>query len=214
MAPTSTQADRPAPFNLPVEQIKQGFFSDAYFVRAREIVRQDAQSPRVTVQVTGKHDGWLGGIDEAIALLKLCADDWSALDVHALYEGDRYEAWDTVLIVEGPVRRLRPPRDAVPRHARAAHARLHERASSSATRRSRSPSSSSARATTCYCDPAGRRTQRAMVGGVKLVSTDAQASLFGGKAVGTIPHALIAAYGGDTRQGDEAIRRARSRAST
>ena len=37
-----------------------------------------------------------------------------------------------------------------------------------------------------------------MVGGVKLVSTEAQASLFGGKAVGTIPHALIAAYGGDT----------------
>ena len=37
-----------------------------------------------------------------------------------------------------------------------------------------------------------------MVGGVKLVSTEAQASFFGGKAVGTIPHALIAAYGGDT----------------
>jgi nicotinate phosphoribosyltransferase len=30
------------------------------------------------------------------------------------------------------------------------------------------------------------------------VSTDAQASLFGGKSVGTIPHALIAAMGGDT----------------
>jgi hypothetical protein len=38
----------------------------------------------------------------------------------------------------------------------------------------------------------------AMVGGVKLVSTEAQGSLFGGKAVGTIPHALIAIYGGDT----------------
>ena len=37
-----------------------------------------------------------------------------------------------------------------------------------------------------------------MVGGVKLVSTEAQGSLFGGKAVGTIPHALIATYGGDT----------------
>src|SRR6201995_5743695 len=37
-----------------------------------------------------------------------------------------------------------------------------------------------------------------MGGGVKLVSTEAQASLFGGKSVGTIPHALIAAYGGDT----------------
>jgi nicotinate phosphoribosyltransferase len=38
----------------------------------------------------------------------------------------------------------------------------------------------------------------AMVGGVKMVSTEAQASLFGGTAVGTIPHALIAAFGGDT----------------
>jgi nicotinate phosphoribosyltransferase len=37
-----------------------------------------------------------------------------------------------------------------------------------------------------------------MAGGVKLVSTEAQASLFGGKSVGTIPHALIAAFGGDT----------------
>ena len=38
----------------------------------------------------------------------------------------------------------------------------------------------------------------AMVGGVRMVSTDAQASLIPGKAVGTIPHALIAAFGGDT----------------
>jgi len=38
----------------------------------------------------------------------------------------------------------------------------------------------------------------AIAGGMKLVSTEAQSSLVGGKAVGTIPHALIAAYGGDT----------------
>ena len=31
----------PAAFNLPVEQIKQGFYTDAYFVRAREIVRAE-----------------------------------------------------------------------------------------------------------------------------------------------------------------------------
>jgi hypothetical protein len=30
------------------------------------------------------------------------------------------------------------------------------------------------------------------------VSTDAQASWWGGKGIGTVPHALIAAYGGDT----------------
>ena len=54
------------------------------------------------MQLTGKNEGWLGGIDEAIAMLKLCADDWSALTVNALYEGDAYETWDTVLTIEGP----------------------------------------------------------------------------------------------------------------
>jgi nicotinate phosphoribosyltransferase len=38
----------------------------------------------------------------------------------------------------------------------------------------------------------------AFVGGAYAVSTDSQASFFGGRTVGTVPHALIAAYGGDT----------------
>jgi nicotinate phosphoribosyltransferase len=36
------------------------------------------------------------------------------------------------------------------------------------------------------------------VAGAIGVSTDAQASWWGGRGVGTVPHALIAAYGGDT----------------
>ena len=40
-------------------------------------------------------------------MLKLCADDWSALTVNALYEGDRFEGWDTVLTIEGPYEALR-----------------------------------------------------------------------------------------------------------
>ena len=38
----------------------------------------------------------------------------------------------------------------------------------------------------------------AHVGGSIGVSTDAQASWWGGRGVGTVPHGLIAAYGGDT----------------
>src|SRR6476620_6244580 len=102
MAPRRRKRIDPAAFNLPVEQIKQGHYSDAYFVRAREIVRQDAKSPKVLMQVTGKNEGWVSGIDEAVAILKLCCDDWNALTVHALYEGDRYEGWDAVLTIEGP----------------------------------------------------------------------------------------------------------------
>jgi nicotinate phosphoribosyltransferase len=38
----------------------------------------------------------------------------------------------------------------------------------------------------------------AHTGGASSVSTDAQASLFGGTGIGTVPHSLIAAYDGDT----------------
>ena len=38
----------------------------------------------------------------------------------------------------------------------------------------------------------------AHIAGAIGVSTDAQASWWGGKGIGTVPHGLIAAYGGDT----------------
>jgi len=102
MPPRRRKRIDPAAFQLPVEQIKQGFYTDAYFVRARDVVRRDKKSPTVVMQFTGKDEGWVSGVDEAVALLKLCADDWNALTVNALYDGDRYESWDTVLTVEGP----------------------------------------------------------------------------------------------------------------
>ena len=78
----------PAIFHLPVDRMRAGYYSDKYFVRAREILLEDGHHPRVTMQVFGKQHAFLGGIDEAIAILKLCSNDWDALDVHALYDGD------------------------------------------------------------------------------------------------------------------------------
>ena len=183
-------------FNLPVEQIKQGFYTDAYFLRAREIVANDKRDPVVTMQFTAKTEAWLGGIDEAIAIVKLCVDDWSALTVHALYEGDGFDNWDTVMTIEGPYQ---------------AFAHLETLCLGALTRRTRICTNAKHLTEAAQSKPVmffGARddlyaTQAgdgysAMVGGVKMVSTDAQASLFGGKAVGTIPHALIAAFGGDT----------------
>ena len=43
----------------------------------------------------------LGGMDEAIAILKLCSHDWDALDVSALNDGDTIEPWETVMTIEG-----------------------------------------------------------------------------------------------------------------
>ena len=40
-------------------------------------------------------------MDEAIAILKLCSDDWDELTVHALYDGDDIAPWETVMTIEG-----------------------------------------------------------------------------------------------------------------
>ena len=92
----------PKIFNLPVERMRAGYYSDKYFVRARDVLTADGYNPRVTVQVFGKADAFLGGIDEAIAILKLCSEDWSALKVSALHDGDAIVPWEVVLEIEGP----------------------------------------------------------------------------------------------------------------
>ena len=53
------------------------------------------------LQVFQKKDSYLGGVDEAIAILKLCADGWDGLTVRALYDGDRIAPYETVLTIEG-----------------------------------------------------------------------------------------------------------------
>src|SRR5437879_13767825 len=91
----------PAIFNLPVEKMKAGYYSDKYFVRAREVLLKDKHRPRVTMQVFGKTRAYLGGIDEAIAILQLCAEQWRGLEVFALYGGETIEPWEWVVAVEG-----------------------------------------------------------------------------------------------------------------
>src|ERR1051325_6866715 len=102
MPPRRRKRLDPSVFALPVEQARSGHFSDVYLERSRTLLRQDKRASQVIVQVSGSQTGHLGGIDEAIAILKTCADDWSALTVMALYEGDWFDDWETVLTIEGP----------------------------------------------------------------------------------------------------------------
>src|SRR5205085_95042 len=92
----------PAIFHLPVDRMREGYYSDKYFVRTRELLLKDNHRPCVTMQVFGKVHAFLGGIDEAIAILKLCSTEWDELQVYALYDGDEIEPWETVLLIEGP----------------------------------------------------------------------------------------------------------------
>ena len=91
----------PEVFELPVEKMREGYYTDAYFNHTREVLLRDGRHPRVVMQVFQKKSSYLGGIDEAIAILKLCADDWDDLTVHALYDGDLLEPYESVMTIEG-----------------------------------------------------------------------------------------------------------------
>lgn len=203
MSPRRKRRLDPAGFHLPVEQIKSGFYTDTYFVRSREILRAENRSPRALLQVTGKKAGYLSGIDESIAVLKLCADDWSALTVHALVEGDIYDDWETVLTIEGPYDTFI--------HLETIYLGLLARRSTLCTNarhiveaaRPKQVMFFGARDDVYHTQPGDGYA--AASGGITSFSTDAQASLVGKKGVGTIPHALIAAFKGDTVKATKAF---------
>src|SRR4051794_6552807 len=93
-------------FRLPVEKIRDGYYSDAYFNYTKELLETADPHPHVVMQAFQRKDSILGGIDEAIAVLKQCAghrgDDgkwvnaFKALEVHAFHEGDQIAPWETV----------------------------------------------------------------------------------------------------------------------
>src|SRR3712207_4823725 len=91
----------PEIFDLPVEKMREGYYTDAYFNQARAVLLEDDRHPRVVMQVFQKKQAVLGGMDEAVAILKLCADDWDALTVHALYDGDELGPHETTMTIEG-----------------------------------------------------------------------------------------------------------------
>ena len=191
----------PEIFELPVEKMREGYYTDAYFNHTREVLIRDDRHPRVVMQVFQKHDSYLGGIDEAIAVLKLCADDWDDLTVHALYDGDPIEPFEPVLRIEGDY---------------TGFAHLETVYLGVLARRTLITSNvvhvlEAANRKPIIFMPARHDHHRiqtgdgyaAFVGGQVVgaeigVTSEAQASWWGGRGIGTLPHALIAAYGGNT----------------
>jgi nicotinate phosphoribosyltransferase len=186
----------PSIFNLPVEKMRSGYYTDKYFVRAREVLLADNHHPRVLMQVFSKSHAYVGGIDEAIAILKLCSFDWDDLEVHALYDGDEISPWETVMTIEGPY-------DAFA-HLETLYLGVLARRTRVGTNTRRVVEAAKPKDVMFF--PARHDHwlvqtgdgYAAHIAGAIGVSTDAQASWWGSEGVGTVPHAIIAAYNGDT----------------
>jgi nicotinate phosphoribosyltransferase len=205
----------PSVFRLPVGKIRSGYYSDAYFNATKTLLEAEDRHPHVVMQVFQRKDSLLGGIDEAVAILKECAGHrgpdgswvpgWDGLEVKALHEGDAIGPWETVMTIEGDYTQFAhletvylgclARRTLVMRNVRA------------------------------VVDAAGGKPimffparhdhwlvqtgdgWAAHVAGAIGVSTDAQASWWGGRGLGTVPHGLIAAFGGDTVEAARAYAR-------
>jgi nicotinate phosphoribosyltransferase len=195
----------PEIFRLPVQRIREGYYSDAYFVHTRTLLETEGEHPHVTLQVFQKTDSVLGGIDEAIAILKSCSGrsengewipGWDQLVVRALREGDRIAPRETVLTIEGDYTLFV--------HLETVY--LGTLARRSLIMRNVSEVVQAAGGKQIFYFPARHDHWlvqtgdgwSAHVAGAIGVSTEAQASWWGGRGVGTVPHGLIAAYGGDT----------------
>jgi nicotinate phosphoribosyltransferase len=201
IAPERRQRLDPSVFDLPVEKMRAGWYSDAYFNHARETLLADGRHPRVLMQVFQKNHAYLGGIDEAIAILKLCSHDWDALTVRALHDGDAIEPWEPVLTIEGDYTLFA--------HLETPYLGVLARRTLITTNVVRVLEAANGKPIIFM--PARHDHHRIQTGdgyaayvagqvvGAEIgVTTDEQASWWGGKGVGTVPHALIAAYGGDT----------------
>ncbi len=203
VAPARSPRERldPAVFDLPVEKMRDGYYSDAYFNHTRAALLHDDRRPRVLVQVFQKHHAMLGGMDESIAILELCSDDWPALTVHALRDGDWVDPWETVMTIEGDYTEFG--------HLETVVLGTLARRTLIATNVARVLQAANGKAIIFM--PARHDHHRVQTGdgyaahvagavlGAEIgVTSDAQASWWGGRGVGTVPHSLIAAYGGNT----------------
>jgi nicotinate phosphoribosyltransferase len=181
--------------------MREGYYTDAYFNHTRQVLGRDGRHPRVVMQVFQKKHSYLGGIDEAIAILKLCAEDWESLTVHALYDGDRLDPHEPVLTIEGDYTGFA--------HLETVYLGVLARRTLITTNVVRVLEAANRKPIIFM--PARHDHHRVQTGdgyaayiagrvvGAEIgVTSDAQASWWGGRGVGTVPHALIASYGGNT----------------
>jgi len=191
----------PEVFDLPVEKMREGYYTDAYFNHARATLLQDGRRPRVVMQVFQKKHAYVGGMDEAIAILKLCSHDWDALTVHALYDGDEVQPWETVMTIEGDYTLFA--------HLETLYLGVLARRTLITTNTVRVLRAANGKPIIFM--PARHDHHRVQTGdgyaayvagriaGTPVgVTTDEQASWWGGRGIGTVPHSLIASYGGNT----------------
>jgi nicotinate phosphoribosyltransferase len=179
-------------------RIRGGWLSDRYFVRAARTLAHADRDPVVTLQFFAKRTGVLAGTYECVRMLQTQlapAYAFADLVVDTLHDGDRIDPWEVAFRIRGRYRAFA--------HLETTLDGVLARRTLIATNAARSVEAAGG-VPVIYFAPRHDdwRIQTpdgyaARVGGGGDVSSDAGASWWGGEGVGTMPHALIAAFDGD-----------------
>jgi nicotinate phosphoribosyltransferase len=192
-------------FDIPVQKIISGYYSDKYFSRTRDILLGDRNHKKVLMQLFSRKKGVLCGIDEAVCIVRTCALKPEKLRIMALYDGDSIQKDETVMTIEGDYSTFA--------HLETVYLGVLARGSSIATLVREAVEAASGKTVLFFSSRfdhyllQSQDGYAAMIGGTRLVSTDANAKFWKGEGIGTIPHSLIAAYEGDTVEACGAFKR-------
>lgn len=191
------------PLRFPLAQLKRGYFTDSYFVKSRDLLSKLGHKAHVRMQIFCKHRGILCGIKETVSLLEQCLKPNSRVKIMALQDGDQIKPWETVMTLEGDYSDF-----AI---YETVYLGILARRTAIATNVRRAVQAAGGKPVFFF----GARFDHflmqegdgyaALIGGANGLSTDANGSWAGVKGMGTIPHALIASFKGDTAAACEAF---------
>jgi nicotinate phosphoribosyltransferase len=185
-------------------RMQDGWYTDRYFVRTARTIALMGRDPVVTMQVFAKQAGVIAGVYEAIRMLQtqLARRDAAQrsyslgeFSIDALMDGDGIAPYETAMLITGPY---------------LAYAHLETDYLGVLARRSLVASNVRRVIDAANGKPVifmGARHDdwrvqtpdgyAARVGGAGSVSSDAGGAWWGASGVGTMPHAMIAAFNGD-----------------
>lgn len=185
-------------------RMAEAWLSDRYFQRTAATLAHAGRSPAVTMQIFAKQQGIVAGVFEVIRMLETQLASPSPdggqyglrdFTIDTLIDGDPIAPWDTVMWIRGPY---------------VAFAHLETPYLGVLARRSLVASNVRRVIDAAAGKPViymGARHDdwrvqtpdgfAAMMGGAGAVSSHAGGAWWGAKGVGTMPHAMIACFGGD-----------------
>ncbi|WP_066172988.1 nicotinate phosphoribosyltransferase [Bacillus marinisedimentorum] len=181
------------------ERVGEGWFSAVYFLKTREIVKQQKPNNIVTMQFFQKQHAVLCGTDEVIALVKTFADNPENLEIYSLKDGDKVTPFETVMTITGPYQDfgwLEGLIDGILGRRTSVATNVYNVVKAASISGIQKPVIFMGDRDDHFTQQAGDG-YAAYIGGSTAQATHAMSEWWGKKGMGTMPHALIQLFNGD-----------------